>query len=226
MAFTGFTPTTISFLNDLALNNNKEWFEAHRDIYETHVLQPLRDLTTDMEVCIKSIDPLIDTTPAINKTISRIYRDTRFSKDKRPLRNDLWISFRRPNKEWGNVPEFYFYFTPEEYQFGMGFYCASPANMAKIRNHIDGRPDLFEPIIDFYESHDEFEVGGDDYKRTISSDHPGSFRKWIQKKNLYVNTTRQLDGLFFSSRLKEELEKAFTNHADLYRFISEGIHRQ
>jgi len=225
MSFTGFTSTTLAFLNDLALNNHKEWFEAHRDIYETHVLRPLRDLTISMAPAMKDIDPYIDTTPAINKTISRIYRDTRFSTDKRPLRNDLWISFRRPKKDWGNTPEFYFYFTPEKYEFGMGFYCATPANMSGIRNHINARPEIFRPIVDFYESQKESRLGGEDYKKPVANPHSPSFQRWLQKKNLHVNTARDMDELFFSPQLKEMLEKAWWQHADLYRFISEGIYQ-
>ncbi len=224
MSFTGFTPTTISFLNDLGHNNNKEWFEARRDIYEEHVLQPMRDLTAGLEPCMKEIDPYIDTTPVINKTISRIYRDTRFSNDKRPLRNDLWITFRRPKKEWGNVPEFYFYFTPERYEFGMGFYCATPANMSKIREHIDRCPELFQPIVDFYDSHKVYRLGGEEYKKTIVNTHTESFQKWLQKKSLYVSSGNELDEAFFSPQLASRLEKAFWEHSDLYRFITKGIH--
>jgi uncharacterized protein (TIGR02453 family) len=224
MAFKGFTPGTIAFLNDLAVNNNKEWFEANRSIYEEHVLQPMRDLTSDLGICIKSIDPVIDITPAVNKTISRIYRDTRFSKDKTPLRTDLWISFRRPHRDWGNVPEFYFYFTPEDYQFGTGFYCASAANMAKIREHIDVRPERFQKIVDFYNGQKFLNLGGEEYKRKIPNSLPGAFQKWYQKKNLFVNTSRQLDDVFFSAILRNDLENAFNQHAELYQFITECIY--
>ena len=225
MSFAGFTLTTVSFLNDLGRNNSKEWFEAHRGIYEEYILQPMRDLIISLDPCMKEIDPYIDTTPVINKTISRIYRDTRFSNDKRPLRNDLWISFRRPKKEWGNVPEFYFYFTPERYEFGMGFYCATPANMSKIREHIDHRPELFQPIVDFYDSHRVYRLGGEEYKKTMENNHSGSFQKWLQKKSFYVSSGYELDESFFSPHLALRLERAFWEHADLYRFISEGIYQ-
>jgi uncharacterized protein (TIGR02453 family) len=183
----------------------------------------LRDLTTGLGLCIKNIDPVIDITPAVNKTISRIYRDTRFSKDKTPLRTDMWISFRRPHKDWGNVPEFYFYFTPEEYQFGTGFYCASAANMAKIREHIDVRPDRFRKIVDFYDGQKSFLLGGEEYKRKVPNSLSEPFQKWYQKKNLFVNTTRQLDEVFFSATLLPDLENAFNQHAALYQFIIESI---
>ena len=82
MAFTEFTKTGIFFLKDIASNNNKEWFEQHRNTYEKYLLEPLKQLVTDLELVIKSIDNNIETAPVINKTISKIYRDTRFSSDK------------------------------------------------------------------------------------------------------------------------------------------------
>ena len=136
MSFTGFTNTTIGYLKDLAANNNKEWFENNRETYEVHLLSPLRQLSTSLGIVIMSIDKEIEIAPNVNKTISRIYRDIRFSNDKSPFRTDQWLTFRRPNKQWGNVPEFYFYFTPEEYQYGMGFYAATSQNMKLIRSHL------------------------------------------------------------------------------------------
>ena len=80
--FNGFSPKTLKFLKGLEVNNNKTWFQKHRADYEEYVLQPLRDLVTYLGDFMLVIDPCFEITPAVNKTISRIYRDTRFSKDK------------------------------------------------------------------------------------------------------------------------------------------------
>ena len=223
MIFKGFTNTSISFLNDLALNNNKDWFEQNRTIYEKHLLEPLKQLTTDLGVIIKSIDTKIETTPIINKTISKIYRDTRFSKDKSPFRTDLWISFKRPFKIWGNVPEFYFYFTPEEYQYGMGFYSATPSNMGKYRHYITLYPNRFKKIIDYYNSQDTFVLVGEEYKKHIPNPHPSEYQKWFQRKNLCISCIKKMGGKFFSDYLKEEIEDAFKFNADFYYFLIESI---
>ena len=223
MLFKGFTKTSISFLNDLALNNNKNWFGENRAIYEKHILEPLRQLTTELGIAIKSIDDEIDIRPQINRTISKIFRDTRFSKDKSPFRTDQWISFKRPSGIWGNVPEFYFYFTPEEYHYGMGFYDTIPANMEKFRDYIISYPDRFEKIMNYYQSQSIFVPRGVNYKKHIPNTLPETYQEWFHKKNLYVSRIKTIDNTFFSAGLKDEIENAFQVNAELYHFLIESI---
>jgi uncharacterized protein (TIGR02453 family) len=223
MKFKGFTNSTIPFLKDLKLNNNKDWFEQNRSTYEEHLLKPLKFLATDLEPVIKSIDTKIETAPSINKTISRIYRDTRFSHDKSPYRTDAWVSFKRPAKVWGNVPEFFMFFTTEEYQIGVGFYAATPANMEKFRQHIFLYPERFQEIVDHYNSQDTYILQGEDYKKSFPNQLPASFQPWIQKKNLYISRAKKINDLFVSEQLEAEMEKAFVFNADFYHFFIEAL---
>lgn len=223
MIFKGFTEQGIQFLKDLAANNNKEWFEQNRDVYDECLLVPMRQLVTDLQLSLKSIDAEIETSPAINKTISKIYRDTRFSADKSPFRTEQWISFKRPMKVWGNVPEFYFYFTPEKYGYGMGFYSATSLNMGRIRESVASYPDRFEKIVDYYNAQNIFTLGGESYKRPVSNSLPEEFQEWLQKKSLYLGCEKEIDKTFFSARLKDILEKAFVDNSVLYQFLVESI---
>jgi len=223
MIFKGFTKTGILFLKDLAANNKKEWFEQNRPVYEDYVLTPLKQLVTELQLTLKSIDPEIETTPAINKTISKIYRDTRFSADKSPFRTMQWLSFKRSAKNWGNVPEFYFYFTPEKYEFGMGFYSATPQNIDRIRSTILDSPEKFEQIIDAYKAQDVFMLEGENYKKAVPNSLPEKFQEWIQKKNLYLKCEKEMNESFFSAGLKDVLKKAITSNAELYQFLIESI---
>src|SRR4030043_86595 len=93
--FQGFSRKTFTFLRDLGRHNDKAWFEAHRAVYEEYVLQPLRDLVSDLADFMLGIDLSFEVEPVVGKTISRIYRDTRFSKDKSPFRDHMWIAFKR-----------------------------------------------------------------------------------------------------------------------------------
>lgn len=123
--FEGFLPETLEFLGNLEANNNKVWFEMHKQEYQEHLLQPLQDLVVDLSGFILTIDPYFETTPAINKTISRIHRDTRFSRDKSPYRSTMWITFKRSRKDWKDAPAYFFEISPDSYRYGMGFYSAS-----------------------------------------------------------------------------------------------------
>lgn len=219
MAFRGFTNNGISFLKSLASNNNKDWFGENKSVYEEHILEPLRQLTTELGFVIKNIDANIETTPAINKTISKIHRDIRFSKDKSPFRTNMWISFKRPFKIWGNSPEFYFYFTPIEYQYGMGFYSASPENMKNFRHYIVAYPDKFKKAIAFYNPQNAFVLVGEQYRKNIPNQLPSEYQEWFQKKNLCISRIKAIDKTFFSSRLKNKIEDAFKVNAELYHLL-------
>lgn len=219
MDFSGFTPDSIRFFKDLSANNNKDWFEAHKGEYENHVLGPLRGLATALGPTAKAVDELIETAPQVNKTISRIYRDIRFSSDKTPYRTNAWVSFRRPKKQWAVVPEFYFYFTPEEYQFGMGFYAATPDFMERYRYSIDTRPDEFASIIAAYDNHSIYKVNGEEYKKKMPNRHGEKFAAWVQKKNLYIGTMGRIDSSFYSPELANRIANSMQFNANLYRFL-------
>ena len=85
-SFSGFTPESLSFFESLAANNNKVWFEEHRDDFEQCLMEPLKGLVSDLSGAMLAIDPELVTIPAVDKTISRIYRDTRFSRNKSPYK--------------------------------------------------------------------------------------------------------------------------------------------
>lgn len=103
MLFTGFTEETIKFLFEIGYNNNREWYETHKPDYKKYVLKPFQELVSDLGVKMTCIDPEI-----VDKTISRIYRDTRFSKDKTPYRNNVWISFKKSVENWKRNPHLFF----------------------------------------------------------------------------------------------------------------------
>lgn len=225
MNFKGFTKTSISFLKDLAANNNKEWFEQNRKVYEEHLLLPLKMLSTDLGLVIRSIDTEIEISPTINKTISKIFRDTRFSNDKTPFRTGLWLTFRRPWKIWGNVPEFYFYFTPEEYQYGMGYYAATAQNMRYLREHINLNQQEFENIIGKYQNQSQFKLFGDNYKRAVPNSLPEKFQEWYQKKNIGMDCKKAIEDGFYSKNLGLILEEAYEFNTEFYHFITESINK-
>ncbi len=134
--FTGFYKETFVFLRSLETNNNKKWFEQHKNDYHEFLLNPLKSLVSDLSGFMLTIDPFFEVSPAVNRTISRIYRDTRFTKDKSPYKTTSWIIFKRPKKDWKNSPAYFIELSPDSYRFGMGFYSASPNTMRLFREAI------------------------------------------------------------------------------------------
>src|SRR6185437_2266402 len=87
MPKTYFTPATFRFLRALARNNQREWFQAHKDDYERHVREPFLQLITDMQAPLAKISPHYRADPRKNGgSLYRIYRDTRYSNNKLPYK--------------------------------------------------------------------------------------------------------------------------------------------
>ena len=91
--FTGFTDDTIRFFLDLKFHNSTEYFHQEHERYLKDVQKPFYDFIEDLGSQMKDIDPLMEIRPY--KCLSHIHRDTRFSRDKSPYRDHLWLLFRR-----------------------------------------------------------------------------------------------------------------------------------
>lgn len=218
-SFTGFSPKTLEFFTNLTAKNSKPWFESHRHEYEQYLMTPMRSLVMELSGPMMVIDPEIETHPAVNKTISKIYRDTRFSKNKSLFKNNMWLTFKRPSHDWKGAPAFYFDIHPGGYYYGMGFYSASPDTMKNFREAIDARPDNFRRAIKFYSGRGRFNIGGEQYKRVLGSDRPKDLKPWYQQRNLYIYCERKVNQRLFSARLVAELTEGFFTLAPLYHFL-------
>lgn len=215
-----FTPESFSFLSEVKRENNKGWFEAHRSAYEKTLLNPFRELVTVLTPLILSIDPEIEVRPVINKTISRIFRDTRFSRDKSLFRDSMWFIFKRPGSDWSrSIPGFYFEIMPGRYRYGMGYYSAAPKIMEAFRQKIDDKPEQFHTIIDTINRDGRYDLEGEEYKRPPVCVHDAFIRNWYSKKSFYLACNRSPDDLLYSGKIIKELESGFLLLAPLYSFL-------
>jgi uncharacterized protein (TIGR02453 family) len=89
--FNGFPPEAVTFFQGLQNNNNKTWFEARKPDYQKFVLEPAQEFIEEMGVRLKQLSPGIHADPRVNRSIFRIYRDIRFSKNKTPYKTHLGI---------------------------------------------------------------------------------------------------------------------------------------
>ena len=217
--FKGFSPKTFAFFRDLGRNNDKTWFTAHRAVYDEHVLQPLRDLVTDLADFMLGIDLSFEVAPAVGKTISRIYRDTRFSKDKSPFHDCAWIVFKRSGKDWAHyTPGYFLEIGPKSYRYGLGFYDAAPDLMARFRQQIDEDPKSFLRAVEWFDGQDVFTVEGERYKRPIGQDKPEPIRTWYGYRSFYLTSNHVVDEAVLSPRFGEQLMAHFGTAAPLYRY--------
>lgn len=160
--FTGFSQQGLHFLQQVRIENYKEWFEANRGVYEREVLTPFRLLVDALSPVMLMIDPQFETRPAIGKTLSRIHRDTRFSHDKSRYRSHMWLTFKRPSKDWRSI----------SLSWGRtccvtasGYYSANKPTMDLFRYTLLRRPQPFLDVVAC--SRAPFELVGESYKRPL-----------------------------------------------------------
>jgi uncharacterized protein (TIGR02453 family) len=133
-AFKGFPPETLSFLRKLERHNDRAWFLAHKEVYEAKVRKPMVELVLALGSAVQSFAPEMVTDP--KRSIYRIYRDTRFSADKRPYKThiaDLFWPRGLPKHAGAGL---YFHIAPEEILIGGGIYMPGAAELRAIRPHI------------------------------------------------------------------------------------------
>lgn len=221
--FTGFAPEAFAFLDGLRQNNDKAWFDAHKADYQSHVLAPMKDLVTDLAPLMSRIDPQMETRPAVNKTISRIQRDTRFSHDKTPYKTRQWFSFKRPSKEWQNFPAFYFELSLEGFLYGMGMYCPNRSTMDRFRADVDQDATTFRAAIAGLGSQQRFEVAGDLYQRSLKPDLPPDLQTWYNRKSFYLMRQCPLPGDHIGPELVEQLMQDYQLAAPLYQYLAQAL---
>jgi uncharacterized protein (TIGR02453 family) len=132
-----FPKETFDFLRDLEKNNKREWFEKNRDRYEQYWLAPAQAFVVDAGKALKKLDKQIKVEPKPGKSIMRIFRDIRFSKDKSPYKThlDMWFSAAE-HGDWG-CPGYYVRLTAKEVWVGAGMHHFEKEALAKYRKAVD-----------------------------------------------------------------------------------------
>ncbi|MPN17338.1 hypothetical protein SDC9_164691 [bioreactor metagenome] len=218
--FTGFTDDTFRFLLELAFNNNKTFFEANRKRYETQVRDRMRALALDLLPMALEIDPQICKRPT--GIVSRINRDTRFSRDKSPYRDHLWFIFRRDGESISEGLSFYFEIKPTAYTYGLGMYDTNKPLMDALRERATTFETKFRQIISAPALLERFTLSGEDYKRPPLPDIAPELGVWLNKRYFYLHhDSTELDRVKRAD-FADELKSGMEVLRDIYAF-SRGI---
>jgi uncharacterized protein (TIGR02453 family) len=143
--FCGFPEEGLRFFNALARNNRREWFQPRKHIYDEQVKAPMLELVTALSGEMMHFAPDYVGEPA--QAIYRIYRDTRFSKDKTPYKTHIAAIFPRRGLEKHGGAGLYFSVSASEIEVAGGVYMPGPETLLAIRAHIADHHDEFRKII-------------------------------------------------------------------------------
>jgi len=141
-----FTPHALTFLRALKRNNRRDWFNAHKDDYETHVRDPMIAIIEQLARDFREFAPELVATP--KASLYRIYRDTRFSPNKAPYKTHAAAVFPPrglPKHEGAGV---YFHISPDGVWVGGGMYSPQTAQLVAVREHIAGNVRHLRAIVE------------------------------------------------------------------------------
>src|SRR5947209_6587562 len=144
-SFSAFPKEGLQFLRSLKRNNNREWFQKHRSNYEQHIKQPMADLIEALHMDFQEFAPEMIASPKVSAY--RIYRDTRFSKDKTPYKTHVAAVFPRSGLSKHEGAGFYLHIGPAELLIGGGLYMPFPEDLSAVRWHIAENPETFLAIV-------------------------------------------------------------------------------
>ena len=212
--FKGFTKKTIDFMWNLRLNNNRDWFNAHKQDFIYDFQTPMKQLGADVFEGIKN--KCGDRT-FIHK-VSRIYKDARRVHDGEPYRDHLWFSVERVSEEWTSTPVFWFELGPDNYSYGLGYYQAKPMTMAKFRARLDKNAKKFEKLIAPLSKQSDFVLSGDEYKRKKEAPGEGT-ADWYNRKSFSLICRKPIGKELFSADFKDRIIDGFALLMPLYDYF-------
>ena len=219
-----FSRDLFRFLADLRENNDREWFAANKDRYENALLEPALDFVADFGPRLEKISKhfVADPRPS-GGSLFRIYRDTRFSKDKTPYKTNAGIHFRHELAKEADAPGFYLHLSPGEVFAGGGIWHPGTAALARIREAIAADPSGWRRAARGGSFAGRFALGGDSLKRPpagFDADHPlvddlkrKSFFGWTQLSDKSATAPGFLD----------EYERLCREVWPLMRFLSKAL---
>lgn len=215
-------PETLNFIRELSVNNDRDWFAAHKDAYEAAKDDVLAFIGLLIPL-LAAIDPAFPKDSAPKKHLLRIYRDVRFSKDKRPYKNNFGIYFSI-NGKGGNEPGYYINISPGNCFFAGGYWMPDAADLKKIREEIDYNQEAFLKIIEYKPFADIFKLDEEDTLKKAPKGYPADHPLINVLKLKSFSAIYPIDDKNFSQPdILEKLRSAFEQIYPFMLFLRAAI---
>ena len=171
-----FSKATFAFLDELAANNDRAWFEANKPRYEELVREPALEFIAAMAAPLAKFAPLFRAEPRkMGGSLMRVFRDTRFARDKSPYKTNLGIQLRHELGKDVHAPGFYLHIATDECFFGAGCWHPEADILGRIRDLIAAQPKRWFAARDDRKFAAHWALAGDSLTRPprgYAADHP------------------------------------------------------
>lgn len=223
----GLGKPALQFLSALKKHNNREWFEAHRGDYEAHLREPMRALITELDGHLARFAPEI--TGDARRSMFRIHRDIRFSKDKSPYKTNAgsWFYHAEAQRSVGRDSEggsagFYFHLEPGASFVAAGLWMPAPGQLARVREAMGHNLKSFERVADDRATTRRF--GPLDASENLvrmprgyAEDHPAA--RWLRHRS-FTMSRRLTDQQVTSPRLAATVAADFERLTPFVRWLN------
>ncbi len=222
--YASFEPETLHFLNELAANNNREWFKENKARYEEQVLDVALRFIQSMQDPLHEIAPHFVALPTrVGGSLMRVYRDTRFSKNKLPYKTNVGIQFRHEQAKDVHSPGYYVHIAPDDVFLGAGMWRPDPDSLRKIRERIAAKPAEWRRAMGDKAFKRQFAIGGESLTRPprgFDKDH--ECIEDIKRKSFIAVRNLPAEAPLGKS-FQRTVESSFRNAEPLMRFLCKAV---
>lgn len=224
VSFTGFPKEGLAFLDNIIINNSKEWLDDHKEEYEKTIVGPNKAYVEEMGEHLQILVPTIHAIPKVNKSLFRIYRDARFHRLD-PIKERIGIIFWQGTTHRMQSSSFYMHYDPFEVFVATGIRNFKPPLLAKYREYIkdEHRRTSLHLILESLKekgyqiaapSYKKFPRGFEEYK-----DEPYAYL--AKFGSMYAYKTFKPDKTFHSEKIIERNFKIYEDMLDLHQWVYE-----
>lgn len=214
--FQGFTPETVEFMWGIRFQNERSWFEAHKEVYLKELYRPMQNLGRQVQLALVEQFPK----EPWNLKVARIYRDARRLHGRGPYKDHLWFTLvRGDDSALDSHPALWFELTPDGWSCGMGFWCAKAAVMECHRQEILRDPKPLLKLARALNRQDRFVLEGPEYRRQKPCPQ-AELAAWFNKKSLSVSHEEELCELLYTPQLADQLTQDFVFLKPYYDYFS------
>jgi uncharacterized protein (TIGR02453 family) len=219
-----FSAATLSFLDEVAANNNRAWFDANKSRYESVVREPALEFIAGMGPLLDKFAPNFRAEPRrVGGSLMRVFRDTRFSRDKAPYKTNIGIQFRHSMGKDVHAPGFYLHVSTNECFLGAGCWHPEADALARIRHLVATKPERWFAARDDRKFGGHWTLAGDALTRPprgYAVDHPAL--EDLKRKDFIALAPLSFDDVI-SAGLLELAGNRFASAAPLMRFLCEAL---
>ena len=222
--YANFKPETLAFLDELAANNNREWFKEHKPRYEEQVLDVALHFIQSMQDPLAEIAPhFVAQATRVGGSLMRVYRDTRFSKNKLPYKTNIGIHFRHEQAKDVHAPGYYVHIDTGQVFLGVGMWRPASDPLRRIRERIAAKPAEWKRAMSDPGFRRHFSLGGESLTRPprgFDKDH--EMIDDIKRKSfIAVKDMQQSECL--GPQFQRKVETAFKAGTPYMRFLCKAV---